>query len=131
MEALDNMKALIWVLYRIYRKLTKLDRRMVEIMGVLDTLALALSDLQSDSAEVAARVAVDFEFLKAQVAELTVRIDALVATQVQPEEVLALQTLVGEIGTTLAGIEDIPNPPVEPPPVEEPPVEPPVEEPVG
>jgi len=131
------MRTLVWVLYKIYKKTLKLDKRMVEIMGTLDVLALALEDLKSDSAEVAARVAEDFAFLKAQIAELTIRVDELVAGQVDPAQVEALQALVGEIGLTVEGIEDIPNPvPVpdpEPEPLPEPEPEPvpePVEEPV-
>jgi hypothetical protein len=131
------MRTLVWVLYKIYKKTLKLDRRMVEIMGILDVLALALEDLKSDSAAVAARVAEDFAFLKAQLAELTIRVDELVAGQVDPAQVEALQALVGEIGLTVEGIEDIPNPvPVpdpEPEPLPEPEPEPvpePVEEPV-
>ena len=133
----NMMRTLIWVLYKIYKKTLKLDKRMVEIMGTLDVLALALEDLKSDSAEVAARVAEDFAFLKAQIAELTIRVDELVAGQVDPAQVEALQALVGEIGLTVEGIEDIPNPvPVpdpEPEPLPEPEPEPvpePVEEPV-
>lgn len=118
--------------YKALKKLKKLDRRMDEIMGVLDGLALALEDLQADSAAVVARVAEDFAFLKAQIAELTVRIDELVAGQIDPAQVEALQTLVGEIGVTVEGIEDIPNPvpEPEPEPLPEPEPEPvPVEEP--
>jgi len=84
-------------------------------MGVLDVLALALEDLKSDSAVVAARVAEDFAFLKAQIAELAIRVDELVAGQVDPAQVEALQALVGEIGVTVEGIEDIPNVVPEPP----------------
>lgn len=116
------MRSLIWVLHKMYNKLLKIDKRMVEIMGVLDTLAVALEDLKLDSAAVVARVAEDFAFLKAQIAELTVKIDELVAGQVDPAQVLALQELVGEIGVTVEGIEDIPNPVPEPEPVPEEPV---------
>lgn len=122
------MRSLIWVLEKMYRKLLKIDKRTVEIMGVLDTLAVALEDLKLDSAAVVARVAEDFAFLKAQIAELTVKIDELVAGQVDPAQVLALQELVGEIGVTVEGIEDIPNPVPEPEPEPEP--EPVPEEPV-
>ena len=105
---------------------------MDEIMGVLDGLALALDELKLDSAAVVARVAEDFAFLKAQIAELTIKIDELVAGQVDPAQVLALQELVGEIGVTVEGIEDIPNPvPVpDPEPEPEPEPEPVPEEPV-
>jgi len=118
------MRTLVWVLHRIYKRLLKLDKRVIEVMGVLDTLALALEDLKSDSAAVAARVAEDFAFLKAQVAELTVKIDELVAGQVDPAQVEELQVLVGEIGVTLDAIEDIPNPEPEPEPLPEPEPEP-------
>jgi outer membrane biosynthesis protein TonB len=114
------MRTLVWVLHRIYKRLLKLDKRVIEVMGVLDTLALALEDLKSDSAAVAARVAEDFAFLKAQVAELTVKIDELVVGQVDPAQVEELQVLVGEIGVTLDAIEDIPNPVPEPEPEPEP-----------
>jgi hypothetical protein len=109
------MRALVCVLKRIYSKTTKIDRRMVEIMGVLDLLALALEDLKSDSALMAGRVAEDFAFLKAQITELVIKVDELVAGQVDPVQLEALQALVGEIDATVAGIEDIPNPVVEPP----------------
>jgi len=118
------MRTLVWVLHRIYKRLLKLDKRVIEVMGVLDTLALALEDLKSDSAAVAARVAEDFAFLKAQVAELTVKIDELVVGQVDPAQVEELQVLVGEIGVTLDAIEDIPNPEPEPEPLPEPEPEP-------
>jgi len=83
-------------------------------MGVLDGLALTLADLQSDSAEVAARVAEDFAFLKAQVSELTAQVAALTADTVAIE---ALQALALEVDATINAIEDIPNPVVEEPPV--------------
>jgi hypothetical protein len=119
METLNDMKALIWVLYKVYRKTSKIDKRMVDIMGVLDTLAVALDDLRSDSAATAARVAEDFAFLKTQIAELQLRVDELVAGQVDPAQLEGLQLLVAEIDSTVNAIEDIPNPVVEPP-VEEP-----------
>jgi len=116
METLKDMKALIWVLYKVYKKTRKIDRRMVEIMGVLDTLALALDELKSESAEVAARVAEDFAFLKTQIAELQVRVEELVVGQVDPVQLEGLQLLVAEIDATVNAIEDIPNPVVEPAP---------------
>ena len=116
METLKDMKALIWVLYKVYKKTRKIDRRMVEIMGVLDTLAIALDELKSESAEVAARVAEDFAFLKTQIAELQVRVEELVAGQVDPVQLEGLQLLVAEIDATVNAIEDIPNPVVEPAP---------------
>jgi DNA polymerase-3 subunit gamma/tau len=115
--------------YKALKKLKKLDRRMDDIMGVLDGLAVALEELKLDSATVVARVAEDFAFLKAQIAELTIKIDELVAGQVDPAQVLALQELVGEIGVTVEGIEDIPNPVPEPDPEPEPEPEPVPEEP--
>ena len=124
-----KLKVFIETNYKALKKLKKLDRRMNEIMGVLDGLAVALEELKLDSAAVVARVAEDFAFLKAQIAELTVRIDELVAGQVDPAQVLALQELVGEIGVTVEGIEDIPNPVPVPDPEPEPepiPEEPPV-----
>ena len=124
-----KLKVFIETNYKALKKLKKLDRRMNEIMGVLDGLAVALEELKLDSAAVVARVAEDFAFLKAQLAELTIKIDELVAGQVDPAQVLALQELVGEIGVTVEGIEDIPNPVPVPDPEPEPePV--PVEEPV-
>jgi len=116
METLKDMKALIWVLYKVYKKTRKIDRRMVEIMGVLDTLAIALDELKSESAEVAARVAEDFAFLKTQIAELQVRVEELVVGQVDPVQLEGLQLLVAEIDATVNAIEDIPNPVVEPAP---------------
>ena len=115
METLKDMKALIWVLYKNYRKTSRIDRKVSEIMGVLDTLAVALEELRSESADVAARVAEDFEFLKAQIAELTIRVDELVAGQVDPAQLEGLQALVAEIDNTINAIEDIPNPVVEEP----------------
>jgi hypothetical protein len=82
---------------------------MEEIMGRLDDLAATLADLQSDSAEVAARVAADFAFLKGQIADLAAKVDELTAGQVTDEEIAALQSLVGEIDTTINAIEDVPN----------------------
>jgi len=89
-------------------------------MGVLDVLALELEELKASSAAVAARVAEDFTFLKGQVEELKLQVAELVAGQVDPAQVEALQTLVGEIDDTLLGIEDIPNPVPEPEPEPEP-----------
>jgi hypothetical protein len=130
METLKDMKALIWVLYKVYKKTTRIDRRVVEIMGVLDTLAVALEELRSESAAVAARVAEDFAFLKTQIAELQVRVEELVAGQVDPVQLEGLQLLVAEIDSTVNAIEDIPNPVVEPEPLPEPEPEPVPEEPV-
>ena len=109
------MKALIWVLYKNYRKTSRIDRKVSEIMGVLDTLAVALEELRSESADVAARVAEDFAFLKSQIAELGIRVEELVAGQVDPAQLEGLQLLVAEIDNTINAIEDIPNPVVEEP----------------
>ena len=116
METLKDMKALIWVLYKVYKKTVRMNKKVVEIMGVLDGLAVALDELRSESAAVAARVAEDFAFLKDQIAELSLRVDELVAGQVDPAQLEGLQLLVAEIDNTINAIEDIPNPIVEPPP---------------
>jgi len=110
------------ILYKILKNIKKVNKRVIDAMGVLDVLAAELVELKTDSAVVAARVAEDFAMLKAQIAELVVKVDELTAGQVDPEQVLALQTLVGEIGVTLDGIEDIPNTEPEPEPEPEEPV---------
>jgi hypothetical protein len=109
-------------MYRTYKKVSKTNKKVDEIMGVLDTLAVSLAELRSESAAVAERVAEDFAFLKTQIAELQVRVDELVAGQVDPVQLEGLQLLVAEIDATVNAIEDIPNPVVEPEPVPEEPV---------
>lgn len=112
-EEVDSMGNDSLLLYKMLKKLRKIDRKVIMTMGVLDVLAAELEELKTDSAAVAARVAEDFAFLKAQIAELGVRVDELVAGQVDPVQLEGLQALVGEIGVTLDSIEDIPNPPTD------------------